>query len=347
MTLRLPSGPIETLAHLRSALQMAVELEHAAIPPYLCALYSMTEGRNLEAAEIIHGVVMEEMLHLTLAANVLNAIGGRPNIDHPQFVPRYPAPLPGDGVLVSLGRFSAAGIESFLRIERPERPGAQPEMTQYRTIAQFYAAIEEALRKLAAERPIFTGHSAYQVHPGTYIYGSAGDAIAVHDLDTALQALDLIVDQGEGFDATVHEGDRAVGGGGELAHYFRFQQIALGCRYRPSDTPVTGPTGDAVLVDWEAVYPMRANPRLDDLPVGSEVRAVTEECNDIYSSLLRTLHVAFNGRPEVLIEAVPLMLEMKDRAVGLMKVPIDESGATAGPTFEYRGPADDHPEVRR
>ena len=340
MTLRLPPGPIETLADLRSALQMAVELEHAAIPPYLCALYSMAEGRNLEAAEIIQGVVMEEMLHLTQAANVLNAIGGIPNIDHSDFVPRYPAPLPGGGVLVSLGRFSQASIKSFLRIERPERPGAQPETTHYQTIAQFYAAIEEALTKLAAERPIFTGDPARQVLPGTYIYGSAGDAIAVHDLDTALQALELIVDQGEGFDATIHEGDQAVGGVRELAHYFRFQQIALGRRYRPSDTPVTGPTGDAVLIDWEAVYPVRANPRLDDLPVGSEVRAATGECNDIYSALLRSLHLAFNGRPDVLIEAVPLMLQMKDQAVALMKVPIDDSGATAGPTFEYtREPA--------
>ncbi|MGH3115698.1 MAG: ferritin-like domain-containing protein [Gaiellales bacterium] len=335
MTLRLPPGPIETLPDLRLALQMAIELEHAAIPPYLCALYSMAEGRNAEAAEIIQSVAMEEMLHLTLAANVLNAIGGNPSIDHPEFVPRYPAPLPGGGVLVSLARFSRETIGSFLRIERPERPGAQPEATHYQSIAQFYAAIEEAVRKLAAEQSIFSGDPARQVHAGTYIYGTAGDAIAVRDLDTALQALELIVDQGEGFDATIHEGDQAVGAGGELAHYFRFQQIALARRYRPSDTPVTGPTGESVLVDWDAAYPMRANLRLDDLPVGSEERAATEECNGIYTALLRALHVAFNGRPEVLIEAVPLMLQMKDRAVALMKVSIDDSGATAGPTFEW------------
>ena len=42
----------------------------------------------MEAAELIESVVMEEMLHMVLAANVLNAIGGTPSIGRPGFVPR-------------------------------------------------------------------------------------------------------------------------------------------------------------------------------------------------------------------------------------------------------------------
>ena len=58
-------GTITSLESLREHLQWAIELEHSTIPPYLCALYSIEPGRNLEAVEVISSVVVEEMLHLT------------------------------------------------------------------------------------------------------------------------------------------------------------------------------------------------------------------------------------------------------------------------------------------
>ena len=75
--------PITTLDDLRTHLQWAIEIEHRIIPPYLCALYSIKPGRNREASEAITSVFIEEMLHMTLAANVLNAIGGAPVLDQP------------------------------------------------------------------------------------------------------------------------------------------------------------------------------------------------------------------------------------------------------------------------
>ena len=100
--------PITDVARLRAELQTAIQLEHATIPPYLCALYSLHAGRNREVAERIESVVMDEMLHMVQAANVLNALGGTPQLTAPGFVPRYPATLPhSDGrVVVSLRRFS-------------------------------------------------------------------------------------------------------------------------------------------------------------------------------------------------------------------------------------------------
>ena len=73
---------ITTVDSLRRHLQWAIELEHATLPPYLCALYSIKEGHNEEAAEVVHSVFMEEMLHLTIAANILNAVGGSPVLDY-------------------------------------------------------------------------------------------------------------------------------------------------------------------------------------------------------------------------------------------------------------------------
>jgi hypothetical protein len=87
-------GTITSLESLREHLQWAIELEHSTIPPYLCALYSIEPGRNLEAIQVISSVVVEEMLHLTLAANLLNAVGGRPQLAIPKMLPGYPRPLP-------------------------------------------------------------------------------------------------------------------------------------------------------------------------------------------------------------------------------------------------------------
>src|SRR6476646_7817954 len=95
-----PAPRIETIESLRAHLQIAIQLEHATIPAYLCGLYTIRDGTNTEAARVIRSVVMEEMLHIALAANVLNAIGGTPVLNRPEFVPRYPTRLPhSDGHL--------------------------------------------------------------------------------------------------------------------------------------------------------------------------------------------------------------------------------------------------------
>src|SRR5436190_1750680 len=94
---------------LLAALQQAIQLEHATIPTYLYALYSIKPDSNKKIQQVLLSVVTEEMLHMALACNMLNAIGGSPVIDQPQFIPHYPGPLPGaDENYLSgpLGRFS-------------------------------------------------------------------------------------------------------------------------------------------------------------------------------------------------------------------------------------------------
>src|SRR5262245_26278815 len=85
---------IVTLESLREHLQWAIELAQCTVPPYLCALYSLDAARNPEASEVVASVVVEEMLHMTLAANLLNAVGGRPRFDAPHMLPGYPRSLP-------------------------------------------------------------------------------------------------------------------------------------------------------------------------------------------------------------------------------------------------------------
>jgi hypothetical protein len=83
----------------------------------------------------------------------------------------------------------------FLRIEQPEEPGARPEADRYETLAQFYEAIVGALARLGDE--VFTGDPRERVTKG-YAGHGGGTLFAVTDLDSALLAIEVIVEQGEG-----------------------------------------------------------------------------------------------------------------------------------------------------
>ena len=334
---------VTTLDDLREHLQWAIELEHGTLPPYLCAHYSIKPGHNREAAGIIASVFVEEMLHMTLAANVLNAVGGAPLIDNPDFIPRYPAYLPhsANAFLVPLARFAPATIETFMRIEKPEEPDAPPEADRFETIGQFYRAIEESLKALCAalgEKQVFCGDPARQITPAMLDYRGSGRIVPVYDLASALAAIDEIEEQGEGLKhAEVWDGDRDMfhPERDEVAHYFRYSEIMHGRFYQRGDTPRSGPTGARLAVDWSAVYPMRDNPRTQDYPEGSPVRAKMQAFNLLYSDLLRGLHRAFNGEPARLFATVAGMLELKERAQELMQMPSGDGITTAGPSFEY------------
>jgi hypothetical protein len=338
-------GTITTLEDLCEHLQWAIELEHSTLPPYLCALYSLDEARNQEAAQIVSSVLMEEMLHLTLAANLLNAVGGSPVLDAPRMLPDYPTTLPhGDRTIeISLLPFGLEAIELFLSIEKPSSASAPPESEYYETIGQFYAAIESGLRALCADlgdRAVFVGDPARQID-ADFSYGGSGRVIAVRDLDTALAALREIVEQGEGLEHhDVWDEDHQMfhPERDEVAHYFRFQELKLGRRFRRGDTPHTGPTGEWMAVDWDGVRPMRPNSRTSQQAPGSAIRLAQDEFNHTYCTLLHLLERAFNGRPQTLSDAVDVMYALKGQAQALMQMPTEDGVAVAGPTFEYIEP---------
>ena len=75
---------------LRSVLQIAIEIEHARIPLYLCALYSLKDiPANRLLRNMTKGVVHEEMIHMGAACNLLIAAGGFPKIAVKGFVSKY------------------------------------------------------------------------------------------------------------------------------------------------------------------------------------------------------------------------------------------------------------------
>ncbi len=300
---------------------------------------------------------------------MLNAIGGEPSINAPRFVPDYRnRDVPGardhrtgvEGAAlpiitehtdppfrVSLEKFSPDAIATFMRIEQPDPPKyANPENPD--TIGEIYLAIENALRNLDYEarqrgENLFDGDPSKQIQPDTFYYGGGGKVIVVCDLDSALGALEQIVEQGEGYEVkdhtTIWDGDhRRFGQEEEVAHYYRFQEIHLGRQYQHGDTKASGPTGEALEVEWDKVYNMRRNPKIELYKEGSELRRKSVEFSRCYTQLLDGLHVSFNGEPHRLIEAVGLMYDLKYQAVALMKIPVGD-GQTAGPTFQ-RWPAE-------
>ncbi|AZA76900.1 hypothetical protein EG347_04940 [Chryseobacterium sp. G0186] len=108
---------------LQDLLQTAVLIEHSTIPPYLTALYSIKDGTNALASQIIRSVAVEEMLHLIMVCNVLNAVNIQPSVNKPQNYPTYPMKLPMNvDFYVGLETFSANSIATFIAIESPSNP---------------------------------------------------------------------------------------------------------------------------------------------------------------------------------------------------------------------------------
>ena len=175
----------------------------------------------------------------------------------------------------------------------------------------------------------------------THYYGGGGKMVAVADLNSALLAIEEITAQGEGLSHTIFDGDQKIfGQSKEIAHYFRFKEIYLGRAYTELDTPAGGPTGPAIPIDWDAVYDMRPNPHEAVYSHQPDIAAMAHEFNCLYMALLNLLHNAFNGDPKLLMQAVPMMYQLKDKATALMKVPSGDGKTTVGPGFQYVPPAE-------
>lgn len=246
----------------------AVRLEFSTIPPYLTAMLSLHPGKNREVWNTIHDVVVDEMLHMTIACNLLNALGGRPNIDSSEFLPRYPTQLPMaiNSLVVGLEPYSPELMKRvFMEIEEPENPIPVPFTERageaFATIGQFYAALITKLEALGDGA--FIGDPARQVVASTW-FGPR--VFALTDVASAVRAIELVVDEGEGTALSPLDPD------GDLAHYYRFSELWRLRRIVSDASSSSGwsHSGDVVPYDPAAVYPITPNQKLADLDFGSQ-----------------------------------------------------------------------------
>jgi hypothetical protein len=342
----------EKKARLLEWLQIALELELATIPPYLVALLSIKLPANREAAEIIRGVMVEEMLHFGLVANVINAVGGQPRLDE-SVLPVYPLEMTFEGKAfrdrqfpINLAAFGEDTLATFLKIEQPEISPKDSNLVTLEltvpalTIGEFYHRIEALLVELDEALPggLFVGDPKRQLQED-YYWSGGGGLIVVEDLATARKALDLVVSQGEGAPPQAKViMMTAASGNAPMGHYFRFNEIAKGHHYQKGDAPEL-PTGDPIAVDFTAVYPVKPNPRAADYPQGSELAALNEAFNARYTTMLLQLGEAINGTPKSLYTAIMNgMHGLTPLAHAMMKhtIPGDKESRVGCPTFEWK-----------
>ena len=331
---------LDTQDGLLNGLQQAIELEHATIPTYLNALYSIKLDSNTEIQDLIRSIVIQEMLHMALACNILNAIGGSPVIDRPEFVPQYPGPLPGaveSELKVRLARFSLDLVKNvFMVIEEPETPLNFPvrafAAAPPQTIGEFYTAIKQQIME--------RGQSIFGHHPEKQVKVQVGEneLIKVTDVNSATRAIEMIVEQGEGTTKSPLRGE-----GSNIAHYYRFAEIYHGKTLIPNpNAPPDAPDdqkyvygGDPIPFDPNGVLPVIENSKAALYPAGSPARLACDTFNSTYTSILKTLHETFTVSPNQLDNAIDLMDSLSVQAMNLMAIDLG-NGTHAGPSFEFR-----------
>lgn len=317
-------------ADLYLYLQKAVELEHSTIPPYLTAYYSLKPGLNDGIAELVRSVAIEEMLHMTLAANILVSLGGAPSINGPGFVPKYPGPLPmgigGKDFTVSIAPFSLELVKNtFMVIEEPEQPvpvgtlrAAPPH---FRTIGEFYDALKQKLCELSDEDFGYTERQVLGLFPKEVNF-------PITSSETACKAIDIIVRQGEGTSTDPFESPS------DPAHYYRFGEIFYGSKLIRTGDGTFAYGGDPIAFVADGVFPMKPNPTADQFAPDTFGRLLSDNFTSGYIALLNALHRAFNGEPQHIAAAMGLMYQLRFLAQRLMSTPL-EAGAlpTAGPVY--------------
>ncbi|GAA3533669.1 ferritin-like protein [Zobellella aerophila] len=339
-------------------LQTAMELELSTIPPYLTALLSIRPEANRVAANLIRTVMMEEMLHMTLVGNLTASLGGRVALGEGN-LPAYPLSMEFEGQRfrdrqfeVDLAPFSEAGLDTFMQIEMPtdwmDREPSYKAFAEIEvpgiTIGAFYQMIEQQLAQMCAQYPeseVFCGDPAHQIDEN-YYWAGGGKPVVITTLASAREALQLIIEQGEGAGGGLMDGDRHYFDQPlEVAHFFRFREIAFGRHYRPDDHPKEPPTGTQFEVDFAAVYPIIRNPKAADYGGDEQMARWNHQFNAAYSLMLDQIAQAFNGNPEVLYTAIVNgMHSLTPVARQMMTTPIaeDPEGRHGGPSFEWVPP---------
>jgi hypothetical protein len=231
-----PPLPVDSREQLVYLLTQASELEQGILCEYLFALYSLKRdprdglsGEQLEQVtrwgRALSEIAVQEMLHLTLATNLLIAVGATPHFHRPNFPIRcqwYPP-----DVQIALVPFGEAALRHFLYLERPDhidlsdaelfsvvcecRPLTATPTTlmaapqDYSTVGHLYRSIGHGFERLVeryGEADVFIGPPHAQA---TSKLLGWPELVAVTDLDSAKAAIATVVEQGEGADGDWRE----------------------------------------------------------------------------------------------------------------------------------------------
>ncbi|GAA3134698.1 ferritin-like domain-containing protein [Streptomyces echinatus] len=328
---------------LQDALQQAIMLELATLPPYLCGLWSIKEpARDQAVYDAIKAIVMDEMSHMGLVCNMLTTIGGSPRIDHADLVPKYPGHLPGGvrpQICVSLSGLTRASLDMYCQIERPEDPVAEFEEPG-ESIGAFYSAIRQAFKQNA---DLIQGHR--QVEKAMEEdYGLGNSLVRLSTPKAVDDAIQVIMEQGEGSHSSPR--NRYFGREGELAHYYEFRQILQGKKLVEVPTAPEGWAYEGDPIVMPDAFRMGTVPRggWAQEPAyrpSAELQDHLTKFNRLYSELLGWLERTWQtddqqAANDALDQAERRMRKLGLAARALMQHELpDGSGQTYGPEFLY------------
>jgi ferritin-like protein len=378
-----PEQGIKSVQDLADHLYVAAQVELSTIPPYLFAAYSLrTSGHSqwsvpLGALRTLLGISIEEMLHLALVRNLMVAIGHGNDIKFydEKFIPTYPSKMmhrynpddpDGAEVTLTLDRLSKAQAKLFSRIEMPDKIDsaadvhtAHPEKPgQYTSLGAFYRSVEDGFKGLHSKIKWDTASARKQYKRAFWNQYGHGKPIRVHDLDSALAALEIIIEQGEG---TVGEHKRypVTPGIEEYTHYEKFLRIHQGVE---GIGAVNGEKKNEIDIDdSKAAWPVVTNPNVDDFKDQPGIHALMTLFNAAYCYTLCLMDELYqHSTDDVRMQEVDPHTHRKERfsrryglerngialmqgilyplAATLMSTPIPggkHEGKHAAPSFQY------------
>jgi CDGSH-type Zn-finger protein/truncated hemoglobin YjbI len=358
-----PEAPF-VIEHREALIYMlceAAELEHGIMCQYLYAAFSLKQAEGLSAEQAaavqrwrktISHIAVQEMLHLSLVQNLLSAIGGAPHLSRPNFpqpASHYPA-----GVHLALLPFGEDTLRHFMFLERPEGMDIQdaegmaaferaipatlpavsagdivPRGQDFATVGHLYRSIEAGIAHLAdkyGERWLFCGPPRAQA---TQSYFGWPELVAVTGVATAQQAIDEILDQGEG--PRGHWRD---------AHFGRFVAILDEFTQLREADPAFDPV--------RPVTPVNVRPAERDTGVPLVTDPVTRRVMDLFNVCYEILLLALQRFFAHTEETDAQLKALADASVALMFGAIkplgdlvttlpagpEYPGRTAGPSFE-------------
>src|SRR5579871_5121924 len=360
-----PPLSVDTREELVYLLGQACEIEHGLMCEYLYAQFSLKRGPDegltdgqlarVQAWEkTLITVIKQEMLHLALATNILTAIGAAPHFERPNFpvLSRWYPP----GVQIALVPFGERALRHFIYLERPEgmalddaagfaaarhaRPltaadtGLVGVPQPWQTVGHLYRGIEAGLASLSArygEDAVFIGPPRAQAVTDIFEWP---ELLAVTDLASARQAIETIVEQGEGA-----RGDWLT------SHFGTFVGILEDLLAEQAADPAFNPARP-VEPAFVRLPPDVASGTLIQDPATAQV---ADLANGLYEVTLQVLSRYYIHHGETAAEVNTLARTakhlmnhvMRDLGPVLTALPVGPShpGKTTGPTFDIARPS--------
>ncbi|KST69497.1 ferritin-like domain-containing protein [Mastigocoleus testarum] len=356
-------NPVKTREDLLYLLSQAAELEHSLSCQYLFTAFSLKEftSEGVSQAQLtkinrwrrrINEIAVQEMLHLALVSNLLTAIGGAPYFRRANF-PQAKT-YSSLKLQFKLAPFNETTLNRYICFELPNSFDNEeqrdnwtqfcqrirdeellalitalpkpliPRKIEYNTIGELYELIRQGFETIGEK--LFIGP------PDAQATGIFREMIQVKDLNSAMEAIDLIIVQGEGSPSRRDD-----------SHFTKFTKIREEYLTELQSDPNFQPT-----------RPVIENPLLslqqDNTTPGANIitdslsRDVAEILVALYEVMLQILLRFFAHTEEneeqmyilksAFINLMPFGISPLARAITQLPAGEDFPGMNAGPSFE-------------